>query len=176
MLLGEVIRVAFASLRANKLRSLLTMLGIVIGVASVIAMIALGNGAANAVKDRIARLGTTVLQINPQRIQQGGIGTPTAPKLSLPDVRAIVERAPNVLAVNQQQDRPLQVVWRNRNTNVQVTGTASNFPEVRGFRLAAGRMFTDAEDRARARVAVLGGEVLGLLGADDPEAILDERI
>ena len=72
MLLGEIIRVAFASLRANKLRSLLTMLGIVIGVAAVIAMVALGNGAANAVKDRIARLGTTMLQINPQRVQQGG--------------------------------------------------------------------------------------------------------
>jgi putative ABC transport system permease protein len=67
MLISEVIRTAFASLRSNALRSLLTMLGIIIGVAAVIAMIALGNGAAGAVKDRIARLGTTTLQINPQR-------------------------------------------------------------------------------------------------------------
>ena len=83
MLIGEVIRVAFASLRANKLRSLLTMLGIVIGVAAVIAMIALGNGAENAVRDRIARLGTTVLQINPQRINQGGINTASVAKRDL---------------------------------------------------------------------------------------------
>ena len=99
MLVGETVRVALASLRANKLRSALTMLGIVIGVAAVIAMVALGNGAANAVKDRIARLGTTVLQINPQRVQQGGIGTSTMAKLSMPDVNALNERAMNVLAV-----------------------------------------------------------------------------
>ena len=176
MLLGEVIRVALSSLRSNKLRSLLTMLGIVIGVAAVIAMIALGNGAENAVKDRIARLGTTVLQINPQRVNQGGIGTTTSAKLTMADVELIRLRALHVSGVNPQQDRPLQVVWKNRNTNVQITGTSSNFLEVRGFHLAVGRMFTDAEDRAHARVAVLGSEVLPLLGVDNPFAILDERI
>src|SRR4029079_380336 len=173
---GEVVRVALAALRANKLRSLLTMLGIVIGVAAVIAMIALGSGAESAVKDRIARLGTTILQINPQRINQGGINTGSTAKLSMADVEALRQRAEHVIGVNQQQDRPLQVVWKNRNTNVQITGTASNFPEVRGFQLAVGRMFTDAEERARARFAVLGAEVLPLLGADNPSAILDERI
>src|SRR3954462_4533184 len=176
MLVGETVRVAFASLRANTLRSLLTMLGIVIGVAAVIAMIALGNGAEGAVKDRIARLGTTVLQINPQRVMQGGIGTTSIAKLTMPDVEALRLRALHVSGVNQQQDRPLQVVWKNRNTNVQITGTASNFLEVRGFRMAVGRMFTEAEDRARARVAVLGGEVLPLLGVANPIAILDEPI
>ena len=176
MLLDETIRVALASLRANKLRSLLTMLGIVIGVAAVIAMVALGNGAESAVKDRIARLGTTVLQINPQRVQQGGVGTMTIAKLSMPDVQSILERCPNVLAVNQQQDRPLQVVWRNRNTNVQVTGTAPNFLGVRGFAMASGRMFTAAEDIGRQRVAVLGADVLPQLGIVDGDAILGESI
>ena len=176
MLIGEIVRVAFASLRANTLRSLLTMLGIVIGVASVIAMIALGNGAERAVKDRISRLGTTVLQINPQRIVQGGIGTSAVAKLTMADVETLNQRAYHVVGVNQQQDRPLQVVWKNRNTNVQITGTASNFLEVRGFKMAVGRMFTQAEDRARARVAVLGAEVLPLLGVDNPMAILDEPI
>jgi putative ABC transport system permease protein len=176
VLVGETIRVAFESLRANKLRSALTMLGIVIGVAAVIAMVALGNGAANAVKDRIARLGTTVLQINPQRVQQGGVGTSTAAKLSMPDVTAIAEHAANVVGVNQQQDRPLQIVWRNKNTNVQVTGTASNFLGVRGFAMADGRMFTNAEDRARARVAVLGADVLPLLDVISGETIIGETI
>jgi putative ABC transport system permease protein len=176
VLVGETVRVAFESLRANKLRSALTMLGIVIGVAAVIAMVALGNGAANAVKDRIARLGTTVLQINPQRVQQGGVGTSTAAKLSMPDVTAIAEHAANVVGVNQQQDRPLQIVWRNKNTNVQVTGTASNFLGVRGFAMADGRMFTNAEDRARARVAVLGADVLPLLDVISGETIIGETI
>jgi putative ABC transport system permease protein len=176
MLLDEIFRVALASLRANKLRSLLTMLGIVIGVASVIAMIALGNGAENAVKSRIQRLGTTVLWINPQRVNQGGIGTTSIAKLTMADVDQLEQRAQHIAGVNQQQDRSLQVVWRNRNTNVQITGTGSNFLEVRGFKLAEGRMFTDAEDRARARVAVLGAGVLPMLDITNPAAILDERI
>jgi len=176
VLLDETFRVALASLRANKLRSLLTMLGIVIGVAAVIAMVALGNGAENAVKDRIARLGTTVLQINPQRVQQGGIGTSTIAKLSMQDVQSILERCPNVVAVNQQQDRPLQVVWKNRNTNVRVTGTAPNFLGVRGFAMADGRMFTTAEDIGRQRVAVIGADVLPQLGVASGEALLGESI
>jgi putative ABC transport system permease protein len=176
MLIGEIVRVAFASLRANKLRSFLTMLGIVIGVASVIAMIALGNGAEKAVNDRIRRLGTTVLWINPQRVNQGGIGTTSTAKLTMADVDLIEQRAQHVAGVNQQQDRPLQVTWSNRNTNVQITGTGSNFLEVRGFKLAVGRMFTNADDRARARVAVLGAGVLADLSIDNPMGILDEKI
>jgi len=176
VLLDETFRVALASLRANKLRSLLTMLGIVIGVAAVIAMVALGNGAENAVKDRIARLGTTVLQINPQRVRQSGVGTSTIAKLSMQDVQSILERCPNVLAVNQQQDRPLQVVWKNRNTNIQITGTAPNFLDVRGFAIANGRMFTAADDIGRQRVAVLGADVLSQLGIADGDAILGETV
>src|SRR4051812_26130275 len=176
MLLTEVLRVAFASLKANTMRSLLTMLGIIIGVASVIAMIALGTGAENAIKDRIARLGTTVLQINPQRVNQNGVATTTIAKLTLKDVRAIEEASPHVLGVNPQQDRPLQVVWANRNTNVQVTGTAPNFLAVRGFKMDVGRMFTEQEDKARRRVAVLGAQVLPMLGLTSPAQVLDDRI
>src|SRR5258707_7526774 len=103
MLLTEILAVAFSSLRANLLRSLLTMLGIIIGVGAVIAMIALGNGAQNAVKERISRLGTTTLQINPQRVQQGGVGTTQTVKLTYADVTAIEERAMNVVGVTPQQ-------------------------------------------------------------------------
>src|SRR5215472_18187323 len=163
MLISEVFRTALASLRTNILRSALTMLGIIIGVGAVIAMIALGNGAENAVKDRIARLGTTTLQINPQRVVQGGIGTSTIAKLSDDDVRAIEERALTVVGVTPQQDRNLQVVWRNKNTNVQVTGTTPNFLDVRGFSIAEGEMFTAADDMGRQRVAVLGAGVLPML-------------
>jgi putative ABC transport system permease protein len=176
MLLTEIVRVAFASLRANKLRSLLTMLGIVIGVASVIAMLALGNGAQNAIKDRIARLGTTVLQVNPQRVQQAGIATTTQAKITTKDIDMIRERSPNVVAVNYQQDRTLQVVWRDRNINVQITGTTPNFLQVRGFKLMVGRMLTAAEDNARRKVAVIGFDVLPMLGALSPAALIDENI
>src|ERR1019366_5797976 len=91
-------------------------------------------------------------------------------------VDMIVARSPNVIAVNWCQDRTFQVVWRNQNTNVQVTGTAANFLEVRGFHLAAGRMFGEAEEVGRRRVAVLGADVLPLLSIDDPESIVGQQI
>src|SRR5215831_18435097 len=170
MLLGEVIRTAFASLRANPLRSALTMLGIIIGVAAVIAMISLGNGASQAVQDRISRLGTTTLQINPQRVMQGGIGTSAQAKLTFDDVKAIDEHAFNVVGVTPQQDRNFQVVWRSKNTNVQVTGTTPNFLDVRGFALGEGEMFNSADNQGRQRVAVLGADVLPLLDVVEPQA------
>jgi putative ABC transport system permease protein len=139
-------------------------------------MIALGNGAQNAIKDRIARLGTTVLQINPQRVQHGGVHTETTVKLTTRDVDMLRERAPNVAAVNWQQDRDLQVTWKNKNTRLQITGTPTNFLEVRGFKLAAGRMFSEADDAARRKLAVLGSEVLTQLEIDEPAAMLDEQI
>jgi putative ABC transport system permease protein len=176
MLLTEIVRVAFTSLRANKLRSMLTMLGIIIGVAAVIAMLALGNGAQTAIKERIARLGTTVLQINPQRVMQGGIGTTTQAKLTTADIDMIRQRSPNVVAVNYQQDRTLNVVWRNKNVAEQITGTTPNFLEVRGFKMAVGHMFTAADDNARRKVAVIGADVVPLIGALTPAALVDETI
>jgi putative ABC transport system permease protein len=176
MLISEVIRTAFASLRSNALRSLLTMLGIIIGVAAVIAMIALGNGAAGAVKDRIARLGTTTLQINPQRVMQGGIGTSATAKLTYDDVKSIEAHALSVVGVTPQQDRDLQVVWKNKNTNVQVTGTTPNFLDVRGFTLGDGVMFTSGDNQGRQRVAVLGADVLPLLDVIDPQTVIGETI
>src|SRR4051812_39559284 len=156
MLIGEVLAVAFASLRANVLRSVLTMLGIVIGVGSVVVMVALGTGAENSIKDKIARLGTTILQIDPQRVLQNGVASTTSAKLTMKDVIAIRDASPHVIGVNQTQDRSLQVQWTNRNTNVQVTGTGANFLDVRGFHMDVGRMFTEEDERARRRVAVMG--------------------
>ena len=172
----ETLGISMDALRANKMRSLLTMLGIVIGIASVITMVALGNGAQNAIKERIARLGTTVLQINPQRVSQGGVHTASTAKLTTKDVDMLRERAPNVVAVNWQQDRDLQVVWKNRNTNVQITGTPPNFLDVRGFKLANGRMFTAADDDARRKVAVFGSELLRQFNVDDGEALIGEQV
>ena len=176
MNLLETVRVALAALRVNLLRSLLTMLGMVIGVGSVIAMIALGNGAQNAVKARIARLGTNVLQINAQRVQQGGVGSTNTAKLTMKDVNMIIEHAPHVAAVNMQQDRNLQVVWKAKNANVQITGTVPNFLAVRGFAMQFGRMISDEDNNARRRVAVLGADVLKALNVTDGASMLDEHI
>src|ERR671915_985502 len=177
MLVGEIFAVALGALRANKLRSLLTMLGIVIGVAAVIAMIALGTGAQKAVRDRITALGTTLITVRPG--QQRGMGVAIADqqtKLTMKDAAAIEERAPNVTAVQPEMSRTFQVTYLNRNASTQVVGTTPNYLEVRKYRIQTGRMFTRAEDEGKQRVAVVGPAVATSLGLETPEALVGENV
>jgi putative ABC transport system permease protein len=176
MLIGEIIRVALGALRANKLRSLLTMLGIVIGVAAVIAVVALGTGAQSAVKDRISSLGTTLLTVMPGQQRGMGVTFDQSMKLTMDDAKAIEDRSTNITAVQPEMTSRLQVQYVNQNTSTSVVGTTSNYLEVRKYELQAGRMFTRAEDEGRQRLAVLGPTVLEALGINSPDAIIGEPI
>ncbi|PYP78630.1 MAG: multidrug ABC transporter substrate-binding protein [Gemmatimonadetes bacterium] len=174
--MGEIIRVALGALRANKLRSLLTMLGIVIGVAAVIAVVALGTGAQSAVKDRISSLGTTLLTVMPGQQRGMGVSFDQSMKLTMDDAAALEDRATNLSAVQPEMTSRLQVQYLNQNTNTSVVGTTSNYLEVRKYELQAGRMFSRAEDEGRQRVAVLGPTVLETLGINSPDAIVGEPV
>jgi putative ABC transport system permease protein len=177
MLFGEILSVALGALRANKLRSLLTMLGIVIGVAAVIAMVALGTGAQTAVKERISSLGTTLLTVSPG--QQRGMGVVIADqnaKLTMEDAKALEDRATNITAVQPEMNRNLQITYTNRNASASVVGTSANYLEVRKYKLLAGRMFTAMEDDARQRLAVVGPAVATNMGLEAPDALLGENI
>ncbi len=178
MLLGEILRVAMGALRANKLRSFLTMLGIVIGVAAVIAMIALGRGAQQAVKERIASLGTTLLTVMPGQQRGGGgvISFDDRARLTMSDAEALLQNGRLIAAVQPEMVRQFQVQHQNRNTNTQVVGTTANYLTVRKFELADGRMFSAGEDQSRQRVAVVGPGVITNLGLESPEAIIGENI
>jgi putative ABC transport system permease protein len=176
MLGFEIVRVALEALRVNKLRSLLTMLGIVIGVGAVIAMIALGNGAQQSVQDRIASLGTTLLQVNPQRVREGGIETSSLRRLTPDDAKTIEQRSTHLAEVQPQQDANEQIVYRRTNANVRVTGSTANYLVVHKYDLDRGRMFTTHEDDARLRVAVLGAGVLPLLGIADPDEVVGQDV
>src|SRR5437868_1926848 len=177
MLIGEIISVALGALRANKLRSLLTMLGIVIGVAAVIAMVALGTGAQTAVKDRIASLGTTLLTVNPG--QQRGMGVAIqdqSVKLTMSDATALTERGEHILAVQPEMGRSLQVTYQNKNTNTQIVGATANYPEVRKYKIGSGRMFTEQEVNSMQRLAVVGPAVATNMGLESTDALLDDNI
>jgi putative ABC transport system permease protein len=176
VLTGETVSVALSSLRANKLRSFLTMLGVVIGIASVIAMIALGTGAQRAVKERISRLGTTLLQIDENFIRVAGVQQQIKAKVTAQDAKVIEDRSPHLIAVQVQQDRNLQVTYLNHNTNVRIQGVSPNFLMVRRYAMASGRMFSEADNASRRRVAVLGASILPQLGLESPEAIVGEKI
>ncbi len=179
MLIGEIISVALGALRANKLRSLLTMLGIVIGVGAVIAVVALGTGAQQAVKDRIAALGTTLLTVNPGQQRGGGGGVAIAgaqQRLTIDDAKAVDERATTSARRAARDAVEQQIVFGNKNASTQIIGTTPNYLEVRKYTLKAGKMFTAADDEGRQRVAVVGNTVVDNLGITTPEALIGETV
>ncbi len=177
MLIGETIRVALGALRANKLRSLLTMLGIVIGVSAVIAVVALGRGAQKAVNDRISALGTTLLTVNPGQARGFGVqfGGSSA-RLTIEDAEALRARGEKLQAVQPEMNGQLQVQFLNKNTSTSIVGTTANYPEVRKYEMQTGRFFTNTEDVTRQRVAVVGPAVVDNLGLQSPDAIVGETI
>src|SRR3989449_734708 len=142
MLLGEIVRVALEALRANKLRSLLTMLGIIIGVGAVITMIALGSGAQKAVQDRIQALGPTLLSIYPGQSFMRGVASGNRVSLTMDDDTALANNARYLSAVVPELSSNLQVQKTDQNINVTVMGTTPNYATVHNYTVTAGRMFT----------------------------------
>ena len=177
MLLGEILRVALTALRVNKLRSLLTMLGIVIGVAAVIAMVALGRGAQRAVNERIAALGTTMLTVIPGQVFTRGIASSTdrAP-LYVSDADALQREGTIFAAVQPEMTRQLQVQYQGTNTSTQIIGTTPNYLDVRKYTVETGRMFTAADNDGRKRYAVLGATTADNLNPGAGSALLGKNI
>jgi putative ABC transport system permease protein len=166
VLLGEIIAVALEALRINKLRSLLTMLGIIIGVGAVITMIALGSGAQKSVQDRIQALGPTLLSVYPGQSFMRGVASTSRVSLTLDDDTALANNARYVTAVVPELSSNLQVQKGGQNINVNVVGTTPNYVPVHHYDVTAGRMFTAGEDAARRRLAVLGSSVPQMLNSN----------
>jgi putative ABC transport system permease protein len=175
MLLGETIAVAFQSIRANKLRAVLTMLGIIIGVGAVITMVALGSGAQRAVEERIAALGANVLTVFAGQGRFGGIRITDQTILSTDDYEALLRDATLLKAVVPEMQQSFQVKYGNQNSNVNVVGTTPNYIEVRNYSVPHGRMFTSGDDEARQRYAVLGAAVPRMLGAN-PAGMINQTV
>ena len=159
MLLGEIVMVALEALRANKLRSLLTMLGIIIGVGAVITMIALGSGAQKSVQDRIQALGPTLLSIFPGQNFRGGVAISGAVSLTFDDDTALANNIRYVTDVVPELTRNMQVQYGAQNINVSVVGSTPNYVPVHNYSVTAGRMFTAGDESSRQRYAVLGSQI-----------------
>jgi putative ABC transport system permease protein len=166
MLIGEIIMVALAAIRANKLRSLLTMLGIVIGVAAVITMVALGSGAQKSVQDQIERLGTNLLSVYPGQSFMRGVASGERVSLTMDDADALRQAARVITEVVPEMSSNRQVKLANTNINVSIVGTTPNYTGVNNYEIDAGRMFTAGDDDGRRRVAVVGGGVPNQLGVN----------
>ena len=176
MLLGEIIRVALEALRANKLRSLLTMLGIIIGVGAVITMVALGSGAQKSVQDRIQALGPTLLSLYPGQSFMRGVASDVRVSLTMDDDTALANNARYVTDVVPELSRNLQVQKGTQNINVNIVGTTPNYVPVKNYTITTGHMFTAGDDAARRRFAVLGSAVPTMLNANAAAMIGQELL
>jgi putative ABC transport system permease protein len=159
MLFLEIIRVALVSLRSNPMRSGLTMLGVIIGVAAVITMVALGTGAQSAVEERIQSLGSDLLTVRGGFTMSFGPARSRAQTLTTEDATAVLEGATSITAVVPEYESNAQIEMGNNNLNTEVLGTWANWTEVNNWELEAGRFFNQAEAEGRRRVAVLGYDV-----------------
>jgi putative ABC transport system permease protein len=165
------LRTAWRALAANTLRSILTMLGIIIGVAAVITMIAVGNGATERVQEQMKGLGSNVMLVLPGSLSAAGVrqAAQTRSRFTEEDAEAIAIEIPEVQAVAPSSRTTAQAVAQNANWNTNIWGTTNDYLEVRDWSLESGRLFEPAEQAGSAKVAWLGQTVVReLFGDEDP--------
>ncbi len=171
MLFTESVRIAVNALFANKLRSLLTMLGIIIGVGAVIAMVAVGMGVTQRVTDSIASLGSNMLIIRPGASMSGGLRGAAGSRTTLKyeDAIAIKKKIKDIDYVSPTVQRSYQVVYGNQNWNTSVTGVTQEYMSIRDLKVMTGSFITEDDMNTRNRVAVIGMTVASnLFGEANP--------
>jgi putative ABC transport system permease protein len=169
MLLWTTIKVAIKSLLANKLRSFLSMLGIIIGVGAVISMLALGHGAEKQIMDRITSMGANLLIIRAGQRGFRGVRSAQAETLKIEDARAILERVDGIDMVTPVVQGNGQFKYMDNNKRSNIIGAAVTYLPVRNYVVERGRAFTEGEVKRSARVAILGpATVEELFPGEDP--------
>ncbi len=171
MNLVQILRIAMRALARNKLRSALTMLGIIIGVAAVIAMVSVGQGAQQQAQEQIAAMGSNVLFVGSGAVSRGGMsmGWGATKSLVYDDMTAILHECPAIAAAAPGTTATAQVVFGNDNWNTRITGTEPQFFDIKVWTFQEGSPFTQADVESANNVAVIGETVRkNLFGATDP--------
>jgi putative ABC transport system permease protein len=167
----STLRISFRALKVNKMRSALTMLGIIIGVGAVIAMLAVGTGASKKISEQISSMGSNLLIILPGATTSGGVrmGAGTQPTLTMADAEAIQKECPAVQDVAPILNGVAQVVYGHQNWSTGVVGTTQGMLTVRDWTIASGRPFTQQDVKSATKVCLLGQTVVdNLFGDMDP--------
>lgn len=179
MNLWMTFRVAIRALNRNKMRATLTMLGIVIGVAAVIAMVSLGQGAQLSVQQQIASVGTNLLYVMAGSSNTSGMrsGSGSATTLTANDVEAILQEVPSVQYATPGVRANVTMIFGNQNWSTGVQGVNQNFIEIRQWPVASGEFFTEADLRSASRVCLLGQTVVNnlFLGVDPVGQVIRVR-
>ena len=172
MKISKSIKISRNQLLSNKLRTFFALIGIIIGVSAVIIMVAIGNGAQHEVLSKIESMGTNLIIVNAGQVQKTAgrqeiRGTVTS--LSLKDVANLMSECPDVSLAAPVQTKKMQVKWENLSTNTAITGTTSDYQTIRNFHVEKGQFFTEEENKASLRYAVLGQTVVNnLFGGRNP--------
>jgi len=159
MLITDLFEETYLAISANKVRSGLTILGIVVGIGSVIAMISIGHGAAGSIQSNIQSMGSNLITVRPgfqQSFSHIKTAKGTAQTLTIEDAEAISQEIPNVQAVAPELSQRYQIVAKGKNTNTQVVGTVASYPGVKNIEMALGSFISDQNVRSFSKVAVLG--------------------
>ncbi len=175
MKFNDLFEETYLALSVNKARSGLTILGIVIGIGSVIAMVSVGAGAQGSIESSIQAIGSDLLFISPGSTRgvgqqvRGGFGSATT--LTLDDANAIASQVQNIAAVAPEDDAREQVIYESQNTNTQITGTEPDYTQVRNVQIAEGSFLSDADIQGLNKVAVLGPTAVSDLFATGTDPI-----
>jgi putative ABC transport system permease protein len=167
----QTLKIALRALRTNKMRSFLTMLGIIIGIAAVIAMMAVGSGARHVISQQIASIGSNIILVLPGSTTSGGLrtGTGGAQTLTSDDVKAIINECPSVETAAPTTRSTALAVYGNMNWSTVVMGTTPELFDIREWGVSAGRGIEQQDNDGAAKVCLLGQTVAeNLFGADDP--------
>lgn len=171
MNIANLLKIALKALNNNKLRCFLTMLGIIIGVASVITMLAIGQGSKNSIKAQISEMGSNMIMIHPGNMQRGGVrqSADDMQTLEVADYEALKE-LPGVAAVSPSVNSGGQLVNGNNNYPSSIYGVTPEYLDIRKFKVKNGAMFTDHDIKSAAKVCILGKTVVDNLfpNGDDP--------
>jgi len=168
-----IVRIAFSALARNKMRSGLTMLGVIIGVAAVIAMVSIGQGAQASIQAQIASVGTNLLFVGAGSQNVGGVrsgtGNTSSNTLTVEDLEAIRREVPSVAMISPSVNARTQLVFGNQNWNTSVQGVGDQLPAIRKWKVQSGEFFSEADVRAATRVLALGPTVVdNLFAGTDP--------
>ena len=165
----NLLKVAYRSLNRNKLRSFLTMLGIIIGVASVIAMLAIGEGSNQNIKASVASLGTNTIMVYPGNSAMGGVsqGAASNKTIKVEDVNAIKVNCDLIKFVSPVDQKRVQVIFGSQNWNTMILGVTNDYLSIRSLTISKGSTFTTADDQVAAKVCLIGITVVFNLFGDE---------
>jgi putative ABC transport system permease protein len=173
MKLINLIRIAIAAIRRNKMRSFLTMLGIVIGVAAVIAMLAIGQGSNASIRETISSMGTNLINVMPASQNKGGVhqGRAASPTLVVDDVTYLKNNSTLVEAVSPEMDGSGQIVYGSNNWPTTVYSGNEDYPFIKKYEIETGRIYTSKEIKSAAKVCIVGQTIIENIFGEDEEPI-----